>query len=181
MTIGDLFGAMTPTQRAMGSHQSAASGKDEWLTPPWLIDALGPFDLDPCAPRVRPWPTAARHYTAVEDGLRQPWEGVVWLNAPYSRAEVWLARLVEHGNGIALLFARTETELFHRWVWPHARSLLFLRGRLYFHHVDGRRASDNAGAPSVLVAYGAAAAGRLAVSGVAGQLVTPSAVVAVPG
>jgi len=43
----------------IGSHQSAAMMKDEWLTPPDIIKALGPFDLDPCAPIVRPWPTAA--------------------------------------------------------------------------------------------------------------------------
>ena len=23
---------------------------DEWLTPPHVLQALGPFDLDPCAP-----------------------------------------------------------------------------------------------------------------------------------
>lgn len=42
----------------MGSHQSAAMLKDEWLTPPEIIKALGgpeSFDLDPCAPIKRPW------------------------------------------------------------------------------------------------------------------------------
>jgi len=28
--------------------------KDEWLTPPYIIKALGEFDLDPCAPINRP-------------------------------------------------------------------------------------------------------------------------------
>lgn len=27
---------------------------DIWLTPPHILDALGPFDLDPCAPDPRP-------------------------------------------------------------------------------------------------------------------------------
>lgn len=39
--------------KGMGSHQSAAMLKDEWLTPPEIIQALGgpeSFDLDPCAP-----------------------------------------------------------------------------------------------------------------------------------
>lgn len=35
--------------RAMGSHQSARAKTTTWLTPPELIQALGPFDLDPCA------------------------------------------------------------------------------------------------------------------------------------
>ena len=30
----------------------------EWLTPPYVLDALGEFDLDPCSPVVRPWDTA---------------------------------------------------------------------------------------------------------------------------
>jgi hypothetical protein len=33
----------------MGSHHSAAAGTHVWLTPPHVVDALGPFDLDPCA------------------------------------------------------------------------------------------------------------------------------------
>lgn len=167
----DLFGAETKPARAMGSHQNAFAGQDEWLTPPGVLAALGPFDLDPCAPRSRPWPTAERHYTVEDNGLVQPWTGIVWLNPPYSSAEKWLARIADHGNGIALLFARTETALFHKFVWPRAALLLFLRGRLHFHYVDGRRATANAGAPSVLVAYGPAAAERLRNCGLPGQMV----------
>lgn len=146
----------------MGSHQSARMLKDEWLTPPWLIKALGPFDLDPCAPVVRPWDTAAEHYTIRDDGLSKSWKtdcGLfpkrVWLNPPYGReATRWLFRLAHHQRGIALIFARTETAMFFKQVWPKAHGLLFIEGRLHFHHVDGRRAKANAGAPSVLVAYG---------------------------
>lgn len=50
---------------------------DEWLTPPEILRALGPFDLDPAAPIVRPWDMAARHYTKIDDGMSQPWEGRV--------------------------------------------------------------------------------------------------------
>lgn len=44
--------------------------------------------------------------------------------------------------------------MFFDHVWAKAHGMLFLEGRLHFHHVDGRRAAANAGAPSVLVAYG---------------------------
>ena len=159
----------------MGSHQNAATGQDEWLTPPDLLAALGPFDLDPCAPLVRPWPTAARHLTAADDGLRHEWLGLVWLNPPYSSAARWLHRLSIHpAGGVALLFARTETVLWGQHVWPHAQRLLFLSGRLHFHHVDGRRARDNAGAPSALIAYGPVAAERLDACGLAGALASVS-------
>jgi hypothetical protein len=144
----------------MGSHQSHRAGTTTWLTPPHIIDALGPFDLDPCA--APGWVTAEKHITLPDDGLTAEWFGRVWLNPPY-RAEVWdwLAKLAEHGNGTALIFARTETAGFVREVWGKATALLFLHGRLHFHHADGTRAAANSGAPSVLVAYGDSDAERL--------------------
>lgn len=156
----------------MGGHQSAAMLKDEWLTPPEILRALGPFDLDPCAPINRPWEMAARHYTILDNGLAQPWEGRVWCNPPYGlEADRWLARMAEHGNGIALIFARTETAMFFARVWRAASAVLFLEGRLFFHHVTGERARANAGAPSVLVAYGAENAAALQRSGIAGHYI----------
>lgn len=139
----------------MGGHQSSNMGKDEWLTPPEIIKELGPFDLDPCAPIVRPWNTARTHYTIQDDGLIQPWVGRVWCNPPYgSFTERWLDKLAVHGNGIALIFARTETKMFFKCVWERASAILFLRGRLFFYNIDGTKAKANAGAPSCLVAYG---------------------------
>jgi hypothetical protein len=142
---------------SMGGHHSAAMLKDEWLTPPEIIRSLGHFDLDPCAPASgrRPWETARRHYSVEDDGLSQPWHGRVWCNPPYGlEAARWLARLADHGDGIALIFARTETAMFFEHVWQKADAVLFIRGRLHFHHVSGARAAANSGAPSVLVAYG---------------------------
>ncbi len=147
---------MSARKTGMGGHQSAAMLKDEWLTPPEIIAALGEFDLDPASPGIRrPWDTAKDHYSIFDDGLSKSWAGRVWLNPPYGRdTGIWLSRLADHGNGIALIFARTETEMFFSQVWERADAVLFLRGRLHFHHVDGRRAAANAGAPSCLVAYG---------------------------
>lgn len=142
---------------SMGGHQSAAMLKDEWLTPPAIVKALGPFTLDPCAPINRPWDTADCHYTKEDNGLTQEWFGRVWLNPPYGHETgKWLDRLVAHGNGIALIFARTETRMFFDCVWKYADAVFFFDGRLHFHHVDGSRAAANAGAPSCLVAYGEA-------------------------
>ena len=138
---------------AMGSHQSHRAGTTTWLTPPHILDALGSFDLDPCA--APEWPTAKRHIILPDDGLAADWSGRVWLNPPYgSEAWEWLAKLADHGDGIALVFARTETEGFVREVWGKADAVLFLHGRLYFHDAAGVRARANAGAPSCLVAYG---------------------------
>lgn len=178
--MADLF--ETPKQSArisgMGGHQSADMLKDEWLTPPEIIDALGgayTFDLDPCSPINRPWPTARVHYTITDNGLTRPWTGRVWFNPPYGGPKIigpWMRRIAEHGYGTALIFARTETDLFFETVWKRATAVLFLRGRLYFHHVDGKRADANAGAPSVLIAYGGQDAEILKSCKIAGQFVS---------
>lgn len=140
---------------SMGGHQSAAMLKDEWLTPPHVLKALGEFDVDPCSPINRPWDTAKHHYNINDDGLHHPWHGRVWCNPPYGmEAARWLDRLASHGNGIALIFARTETKMFFDHVWKRADAVLFIEGRLHFHHVDGTRAKANSGAPSCLIAYG---------------------------
>ena len=155
---------------AMGSHQSARAETTTWLTPPHITDELGPFDLDPCAaPSPRPWSTAERMIELPEDGLNAAWDGYVWCNPPYSFAAwEWLDKLADHGNGIALVFARTETAGFVRTVWQRADAVKFIWSRLHFHYPDGRRADANSGAPSVLVAYGKHATRRLHESKIAG-------------
>lgn len=158
-----------PKQMAF-AHERSIKGKDEWLTPPYILEALGPFDLDPCAPIERPWPMARKHYTILDNGLMQPWEGRVWLNPPYgTQMSRWMARMSTHRNGIALTYARTETRPFFKWVWPFADALLFIKGRLCFFHIDGTP-GDTAGAPSVLIAYGPHNVERLATSSIDGVL-----------
>ncbi|WP_165078848.1 MULTISPECIES: DNA N-6-adenine-methyltransferase [unclassified Desulfovibrio] len=143
------------------NFNSNTDNNDEWLTPPEILRALGPFDLDPAAPIVRPWDMAARHYTKIDNGMAQPWEGRVWLNPPYGRETFhWLARLAEHGSGLALIFARTETVGFHAEIWAKARAIFFFRGRLRFHRVTGER-GGTANAPSCLVAYSGEDCARL--------------------
>lgn len=159
-------------KRSMGSHQSANMLSDEWLTPPFILEALGSFDLDPCSPINRPWATAKKHYTIENCGLKNIWEGRVWLNPPYGlEAGKWLEKLADHNNGIALIFARTETRMFFKEVWRKADAVLFIEGRLLFHRVNGEVAKANAGAPSVLVAYGSENVEALKKSGIAGQII----------
>lgn len=162
----------------IGGHQSAAAGSTIWLTPPHIIDALGgwaSFDLDPCAaPRPQPWRTAQHMITEdLADGLGMEWWGRVYLNPPYTAADIarWLAKLADHGQGTALIFARTETEAFQRQVWERASGLLFVEGRLHFHYPDGLRAKFNGGAPSVLCAYGQDDLDRMAAANIEGAFV----------
>ncbi len=78
---------------------------DDWYTPPWLFQQLAvTFDLDVCAPADPSSRTCpARTYcTEADDGLTQPWHGLVWCNPPYSKAAPWVERMIGHGNGIML-------------------------------------------------------------------------------
>ena len=126
-------------------HRGATA---EWHTPPEILKALGPFDDDPCVP-------------GRDDGLKRSWRGLVWLNPPYGpETGAWLAKLADHGEGIALVFARTDTKWFWETVWGRASALLFLRGRPHF-YLEGKRAKGNSGGAMVCVAYGLKARARL--------------------
>lgn len=158
----------------MGGHQAPHGATQVWLTPPAIVRALGEFDLDPCAaPEPRPWACALDNIVEAQDGLSAPWRGRVWFNPPYERDVIgrWMGRMADHNHGTALIFARTETDVFFETVWKRAAALLFLRGRLHFHYPDGRRAKANSGAPSVLIAYGQLDATALENCGLAGQFV----------
>lgn len=156
---------MMPGHASMGSHHPPKFQTDTWLTPPEIIESLGPFDFDPCAaPIPRPFETASTMLTRPDDGLVEAWRGRVWLNPPYGGPNIitpWMRRMAEHDHGTALIFARTETAMFHEYVWGCASAVFFFKGRLHFHYPDGTRAAANAGAPSCLVAYGIEDAHRL--------------------
>lgn len=132
-------------------QRSAAS--DEWYTPPYIIEALGEFDLDPCA--AHGWRTAKEHLYKEDNGLDEEWCGRVWLNPPYSRKLVapFIEKMARHGNGIALIFNRMDIALWHETIFPTADSMLILRGRLKFYRPDGSQ-GDSAGCGSVLLAWG---------------------------
>lgn len=159
---------------SLTSHQRPVRGEtDVWLTPPHIIGALGPFDFDPCAAIDQPWRTAATQITEIEDGLAHFWMGFVWCNPPFGpEAETWMRRLADHGNGIGLVPARTETRWFVSTIWNRADAVLFLHQRPYFHRPDGSRGAANSGAPIALVGYGQVAVRRLRSSGLTGSLVT---------
>lgn len=150
---------------------NSATGKNQWLTPPELVAKFGAFDLDPCAPINRPWATANNHFTIEDDGLKQPWFNRVWCNPPYDTKLIikFIERCIEHKNAIALTFARTDTKLFQELIFKHAHSILFIKGRLSFHHVTGER-GGTAGAPSCLISFDEQNTEALKRSGIKGKL-----------
>jgi hypothetical protein len=158
-------------------HEATVGESVEWYTPPGVFEALGlAFDLDPASPAGGlPWVPARKIYTAADDGLTQPWKGRVWLNPPYGPGiGRWLERLAEHGNGIALVFNRSDTKWWQR-VIPYASATCFIRGRLRFVGPDGQYAGSSP-APSLLVAFGLTCAIALNESGLGMTVVIPRSV-----
>lgn len=146
---------------------------DEWYTPKWIIDKLGPFDLDPCSPMVPPYQIAPLSYNKEQDGLINEWpkNDVVWMNPPYSRILLrkFCEKMAEHGNGIALLVNRQDNLLWQEVIFPTAASMIFMRYRVKFIQPEGRNSSPFFG--SCLVAWGAECDRRLRESGIEGKYV----------
>jgi len=126
----------------------------EWETPQSLFDELswiyGGFTLDPCATPQNA--KCTRYFTREDDGLRQRWEGKVFVNPPYGREiDRWVRKAFESSQGgalvVCLLPARTDT----RWWQDYARRghVWFLRGRLKFGN-----ARNAAPFPSAIVTFG---------------------------
>jgi len=136
------------------THESRRSVTVDWWTPPEIFELLGmKFDLDPCAPVGGvPWIPAANHYS--ENGLDRPWFGTVWLNPPYGKhTGLWLKKMHEYRNGIALVFSRTDCKWFHDYAVA-ADAIFFLKGRVAF--VDGFGATNGTGVGcgSMLIGWG---------------------------
>lgn len=181
----DLSGRPQPAQTADAgrqartgfSHESTHNESVEWYTPPGIFEALGlTFDLDPCSPGAgKSFVPAGRHYTIEDDGLTSPWFGTVFVNPPYgSQTQVWMRKLAEYGNGIALVFSRTDVKWFQE-VCPQADLICFVSGRIRFYKGNTRDQAGTPGSGSMLIAFGAKAYAALQQSGL-GVLVTPDRV-----
>jgi hypothetical protein len=125
----------------MAEHEPSIGMSDDWFTPPEIFTALElTFDLDPCSPGPGHWVPAQKIYTKLDDGLRQPWFGLVFMNPPFGgrRGHVpWLMKFFNHRNGIAICRAYTSSDWFHEHVVPNAETLLFPKGKTKFHRPDG--------------------------------------------
>jgi hypothetical protein len=139
-------------------HEKPVGATVEWYTPPELFRGLGEFYLDPaCGDIMQCHVPAVQHW--FRDGATMRWTGRVWLNPPYGPAGVpFIDRMIEHGNGLLLLPARTETQVFQRAARA-ADLICFLRDRLHFIREDGFQARSSFG--SVLMAFGFDNVGRL--------------------
>lgn len=148
------------------SKQNAlfSSRTSEWYTPPEIYQpvlcSLGreQFDCDPASPSLTgPIPAQIR-FTRKEDGLKQAWYGVIWLNPPYGRQLTsWIQKAItEIRAGRAeiiylLVPARTDTAWWHDAVAAGATAQ-FLKGRIRFLKENGT-VGDTSPFPSVLLRF----------------------------
>ena len=79
------------------------------------------------------------------DGLQESWFGNVFMNPPYDESIQWVHKGVEEFENdnikllAALLPARTDTELYHTYIWDSKKhrfrdgvEVRFIKGRLKF-------------------------------------------------
>jgi hypothetical protein len=163
-----MGGASSLGENQMAEHEQSIGLSSDWYTPPEYFKALGlTFELDPCSPGPGHWVPAKQIYTKADDGLFQPWHGLVFMNPPFGgrRGQVpWLRKFFAHGNGIALVAARTSADWFYEVVVPNAELLCFPNGKTKFHRPDGSIGKEP-GTGIVLIGAGSVACTALRRSG----------------
>lgn len=132
-------GAVDPTPLIIYEDDDEDDGPDdEWYTPRWLFEQLDlVFDVDVCAPEDQSRRTAPAHryYTEADDGLAQPWTGLIWCNPPYSTPAPWIHRWADHDNGLILThFSVTSRRMPELWAAAHR--IRFFAG-MWFDRPDG--------------------------------------------
>ncbi len=108
----------------------------EWETPAYLFEKYNykyHFNLDVCATDDNA--KCLQYYTKEQDGLRQEWRGVCWMNPPYGR-EIgkWVEKAyksaLKGATVVCLLPARTDTSWWHDYCMKGR--IEFIRGRVKF-------------------------------------------------
>jgi len=101
------------TESALKVHFS--SRRNNWETPRDLFDKLNEefnFELDVCATPENA--KCKKYYSPEEDGLKEEWKGLCWMNPPYGR-EIgkWIKKAYESALAgatvVCLVPARTDT------------------------------------------------------------------------
>jgi len=147
-----LTGEPPATAIPANMRHIVSSETEQWFTPARYIEAarlvLGTIDIDPASCELANRTVkATRFFTAADDGLRQPWNGRVFLNPPYRRDGIqgkFVNKLIlefETGccpEAILLVGNRTECD----WFQPlYSYILCFTDHRIKFVSSTGKHDS----------------------------------------
>jgi len=132
-----------------------SSNSSEWETPQDVYEFYDErfcFDGDVCATKINT-KHPVNYYTKKDNGLKQDWWKINWMNPPYGNNIInWVRKAYEESLKdklvVCLLPARTDTKWWHEYVMK-ADHILFIKGRLRF---SGQK--DSAPFPSAIAIFG---------------------------
>ena len=126
------------------------TAESDFRTPKTLFNKLnekfGPFTIDLCASSENA--KCEKYYTKEDDSLKQPWNGVCWINPPYAvptakRVKGIVDEYIKKGlkeikenpecKRICFLIpCKTDVKYFHEYIFPNATEIIFISGRPNF-------------------------------------------------
>lgn len=116
-----------------------SSKSNEWETPQDFFDELNKefnFTLDPCTNNHNH--KCQKFFTIEDDGLKQDWsKDIVFMNPPYGgHTGDWIKKAWEESQKgatvVCLIVSSTDRSYWHDYIFPYAKQIRFIRGRLRF-------------------------------------------------
>tara|TARA_Y100000296_G_C5042362_1_gene190536 strand:+ start:205 stop:597 length:393 start_codon:yes stop_codon:yes gene_type:complete len=105
-----------------------------------ILDNEFHFDFDPCPENSK------------FDGLTISWKKSNYCNPPYTNQKAWVEKAynesLKNKTCVMLLPARTDTKLFHDFIFKKAHEIRFIKGRLRF-----KQYTNSAPFPSMIVIF----------------------------
>jgi ParB family chromosome partitioning protein len=139
------------------NHRAQGTGENEWYTPIEFVEAarsvLGEIDLDPAtSEQAQEKIKARKFFTLADDGLKQEWNGRVWLNPPFAQPHIadFVSKMVAERRAERVTAAIMLTHNYTDTAWFHegagcADAICFTRGRVKFYDAKGNIAAPTQG------------------------------------
>jgi len=124
----------------MALNKAMVSSKDNTWETPWRffneLDKEFNFTLDPCAQDETA--KCKKYYTAETNGLDKDWsKDIVFMNPPYGgNTGTWIEKALDESRKgsvvVCLIVSSSDRSYWHEYIFPYAREIRFIRGRIKF-------------------------------------------------